>query len=205
MLPRVFEMFIQADPATNRSHGGLGIGLALARRLAEMHGGELVAHSDGPGKGSAFTIKMPVCNALATRASSRQTDVPQLACRVLIIDDNRDAANTMAMLVGELGCSTCIAHDAARGLQAVHTFEPDIVFLDIGMPDINGYEACRQIRQLPLQKAIAIVAVTGWGQSQDKQRALDAGFDAHLTKPVDLDTVARFFAGLPNQAAKVGS
>jgi PAS domain S-box-containing protein len=191
MLPRVFEMFTQAESATERSHGGLGIGLAIAQRLVQMHGGEIAAHSDGPGRGSAFTITMPVCDAPATPPPLRQLDMPRLACRVLIIDDNRDAANTMAMLVAQLGGTTRIAHDTASGLQAVQEHQPDIVFLDIGMPGVNGYEACRRMRQRPSQKAMVIIAVTGWGQAQDKQRALDAGFDAHLTKPFELEALAR--------------
>ena len=197
MLPRVFEMFTQAESSTERTHGGLGIGLALARRLAEMHGGEIAAHSDGPGQGSTFTITMPVSDSLGPPASFRQPDAPRVACRVLIIDDNRDAANTMAMLVEELGGSTRIAHDAGNGLEVVQEYQPDIVFLDIGMPGIDGYEACRRMRQRPSQKAVVIVAVTGWGQPQDKQRALDAGFDAHLTKPVDLEALARILATSP--------
>jgi two-component system CheB/CheR fusion protein len=197
MLPRVFEMFTQAESSTERTHGGLGIGLALARRLAEMHGGEIVAHSDGPGQGSTFIITMPVCEGLGARASFAQPDAPRVASRVLIIDDNRDAANTMAMLVDELGGSTRMAHDASSGLQAIQEYQPDIVFLDIGMPGIDGYEACRRMRQRPSQKAVIIVAVTGWGQPQDKQRALEAGFDAHLTKPVDLEALARILAESP--------
>ncbi len=197
MLPRVFEMFTQAESSTERTHGGLGIGLALSRRLAEMHGGEIVAHSDGPGQGSTFMITMPLCEALGSRAPFRQPDAPRVACRVLIIDDNRDAANTLAMLVDELGGSTRMAHDAATGLEAVQEYQPDVVFLDIGMPGIDGYEACRRMRQQPSQKTIVIVAVTGWGQQEDKQRALEAGFDAHLTKPVDLEALAHILAASP--------
>jgi CheY-like chemotaxis protein len=196
MLPRIFEMFTQAESSIERTHGGLGIGLALARRLAEMHGGEITAQSDGPGQGSTFTITMPVCETLGARASL-PLDAPRVASRVLIIDDNRDAANTMAMLVDELGGSTRMAHDAASGLAAVEEYRPDIVFLDIGMPDIDGYEACRRLRQRPSEKGMVIVAVTGWGQPQDKQRALDAGFDAHLTKPVDLEALACILAASP--------
>jgi two-component system, chemotaxis family, CheB/CheR fusion protein len=201
MLPRVFEMFTQAESSIERTHAGLGIGLALARRLAEMHGGEIAAHSDGPGQGSTFTITMPVCESLGPRATFRQPAAPRVACRVLIIDDNRDAANTMAMLVGELGGSTRIAHDAGSGLELVQQYQPDIVFLDIGMPGIDGYEACRRVRQRPSQNAVVVVAVTGWGQPQDKQRALDAGFDAHLTKPVDLEALARILAASPRSHA----
>ena len=190
LLPRIFEMFTQAESATERQHGGLGIGLALARRLVDMHGGSIAAESDGPGSGSTFTITMPLCEARAP-APARLSDVPRINCRVLIIDDNRDAAHTLAMLVQELGGETEIAHDSASGLQAVEDAAPDVVFLDIGLPGIDGYEACRQIRRRPARKPMAIIAVTGWGQPQDKQRALDAGFDAHLTKPVELEALAR--------------
>jgi CheY-like chemotaxis protein len=201
LLPSVFELFVQAQPATERAHGGLGIGLALARRLIEMHGGAIAAHSDGPGKGTAIVITMPVCQADATRPSSSQIDVSHVARRVVIIDDNKDAAHTMSMLVEQLGGSARIAHDGVSGLAAVQEFQPDTVFLDIGMPGMDGYEACRRIRRQPSERDVVIVAVTGWGQSQDKQRALDAGFDAHLTKPVDPAALARVLArdaGGPN-------
>ena len=195
LLPRVFELFVQAEAATERAHGGLGIGLALARRLIEMHGGTITAHSDGPGKGSAFVITMPVCQADATRPTPSANEVSHVASRVVIIDDNQDAAHTMSMLVEQMGGSARMAHDAVSGIAAVQQFRPDIVFLDIGMPSIDGYETCRRIRRQPTDRHIVIVAVTGWGQSQDKQRALDAGFDAHLTKPVDPTALARVLAG----------
>jgi PAS domain S-box-containing protein len=202
LLPHIFEMFTQAAPATERHHGGLGIGLALARRLVEMHGGEIAADSGGLGQGSTFTITMPVCEARLTQAATRPLDVPRVECRVLIIDDNRDAAKTMAMLVEELGASTRIAHDATSGLQALDESMPDVVFLDIGMPGIDGYETCRQMRRRPSNKAPVIIAVTGWGQPQDKQRALDAGFDAHLTKPVELDALANILTCSPPTQVK---
>ena len=195
MLPRVFELFTQAESPTERSHGGLGIGLALARRLIEMHGGEITGHSDGPGTGSSFVIRLPICTADAQHSSSVPMEVPRVNSRVLIVDDNRDAANTMAMLVEQLGGTARTEHNASSGVQAIQEFQPDIVFLDIGMPEMDGYEACRRIRQKPSDRHIVIVAVTGWGQSQDKQRALDAGFDAHLTKPVDPVALARLLAG----------
>jgi CheY-like chemotaxis protein len=195
LLPRVFELFVQAESATERTHGGLGIGLALARRLVEMHGGRIAAHSDGPGKGTALVITMPVCQVDATRPSSLPIEVSHVASRVVIIDDNQDAAHTMSMLIEQLGGSARMAHDAVSGLTAVHEFQPDMVFLDIGLPGMDGYETCRRIRRQPSQRHIVIVAVTGWGQTQDKQRALDAGFDAHLTKPVDPKAFASILAG----------
>jgi PAS domain S-box-containing protein len=184
MLPRVFDLFAQGESATVRAHAGLGIGLALARRLIEMHKGSITAHSDGPGKGSVFTITLPISDA-AAHPSIAPGHIRRVASRVVIIDDNDDAAQATAMLINELGGHARIAHDAPSGLEAVQQFEPDVVFLDIGMPAIDGYEACRQLRRLRSEKPVLIVAVTGWGQPQDKQRALEAGFDAHLTKPVD--------------------
>jgi len=188
-------LFAQAEPPAARSHGGLGIGLALARRLIEMHGGQIAGHSEGPGTGSTFVITMPVSNAAPLSALSSHFDAPAVTSRVVVIDDNRDAATTMSMLVEKLGGSARTAHDALAGMQAIRDFRPDIVFLDIGMPGMDGYEACRRIRQERTERHLIIVAVTGWGQAQDKQRALDAGFDAHLTKPVDPAALARLLAG----------
>ena len=194
LLPKVFELFVQAEAATERTHGGLGIGLALARRLIEMHGGQIAAYSDGARKGTAVVITVPVCEADAAAPSSSAIDVSHVASRVVIVDDNEDAARTMSMLIEQLGGSARMAHDAVSGLAAVQEFQPDIVFLDIGMPGMDGYETCRRIRRQPAERHIVIVAVTGWGQTQDKQRALDAGFDAHLTKPVDPAALARVLA-----------
>ena len=185
MLPRIFELFTQAESPTDRSQGGLGIGLALARRLLDLHGGEISARSDGLGLGSTFVISLPLSASAAVTTLERPSDSTRIADRVVIIDDNEDAATTLSMLIQELGGSTRTANDALSGLQAVREFEPHIVFLDVGMPGMNGYEACRRIRRLSSQTPILIVAVTGWGQDQDKKRALDAGFDFHLTKPVD--------------------
>ena len=195
MLPRVFELFAQAEAPAQRTHGGLGIGLALARRLVEMHGGEISAHSDGPGRGSTFVIKMPLCERVAEVATTSNIELPRVASRVVIIDDNEDAANTLSMLVEQLGGSSRTAYDATSGLKVVKDFQPDTVLLDIGMPKIDGYETCRQLRQQPSLKKINIVAVSGWGQSHDQQRALDAGFDAHLTKPVDPEVLAHVLTG----------
>ena len=195
LLPTVFDMFTQADSPEQRVHGGLGIGLALARRLVEMHGGHITARSEGPGQGAAFTVTVPTCDSLAAGPPAGAPEVPQLPCRVVIVDDNRDAAETMSMLVTEMGGTARTAHDAVSGLAAVQELRPDIVFLDIGMPGMDGYEACRRIRQQPSDKPIFLIAVTGWGQSQDKKRALDAGFDAHLTKPVEPASLRRVLAG----------
>jgi CheY-like chemotaxis protein len=186
-------LFTQAEQATGRTHGGLGIGLALARRLLEMHGGDIVARSDGPGRGSVFIMTMPVCDP-PVAGSLSQVDDYCVPSRVVIIDDNQDAATAMSMLIEQLGGQTRTAHDARSGIKAVEEFEPDVVFLDIGMPGIDGYEACRRMRQFQAAKQFVIVALTGWGQSHDRQRAFDAGFDAHLTKPVDSVSLMRVLA-----------
>ncbi|MBV9558765.1 MAG: response regulator [Pseudolabrys sp.] len=194
VLPHIFELFTQAETATDRTHGGLGIGLALARRLIEMHGGTISAQSPGLGLGATFVITMPVCEDAVVLRQQPGDDVTPLTCRVVVIDDNVDAAQSLSMLIEHLGGKTCVAHDAAGGLEAVHDFRPDVVFLDIGMPGTNGYEVCRRIRQERSAQRMIVLAVTGWGQTQDKQRALDAGFDGHLTKPVDPSTLVRILA-----------
>jgi CheY-like chemotaxis protein len=194
MLPRIFDLFTQAEPATEHAQTGLGVGLALVRRLIELQGGEIAAYSGGPGMGSEFVVTIPLSAALA-QATAPLLDVPSTRSRVVIIDDNRDAAHAMSMLVEELGGAVRTAHDATAGLKVVEEFCPDIVFLDIGMPGMDGYDACRRLRQTPAERPIVIVAVTGWGQPEDKKRALEAGFDAHLTKPVDLAALADVLAG----------
>ena len=195
LLPRVFDLFVQAESPTARTHGGLGIGLALARRLVEMHGGEIAAFSDGPGLGSTFVITMPLTTASAARDALLPSDVVRVASRVVVIDDNVDAAATLAMLIEQLGGTVRVAHDGESGLEAVSAFQPDIVLLDIGMPRMDGYAVCRRIREQRSPRPMILIAVTGWGQTQDKRRALDAGFDAHLTKPVDPAVLERVLAG----------
>jgi PAS domain S-box-containing protein len=184
ILPHVFDLFVQGEHAAGQQHSGLGIGLALARRLIEMHGGSIEARSDGTGSGSTFTISVPQSGRLV-EASPARNDARLVNSRVLIVDDNRDAANSMAMLVEALGGTAKTAYNAVSGLDALGEFRPDIIVLDIGMPGIDGYEMCQQIRRRPTDRHTVVIALTGWGHPQDKQRALDAGFDAHLTKPVD--------------------
>jgi CheY-like chemotaxis protein len=159
-----------------------------------MHGGEIAAHSDGPGQGSTFTVTMPVCESLAPRASFRQADAARVACRGLIIDDNRDAATTMAMLVGELGGSTRIAHDPGNGLEAVQEYQPDIVFLDIGMPGIDGVSPNAPAA---ISKSHCHRCGDGVGTAAGQTAGARSGFDAHLTKPVDLEALARILAASP--------
>jgi PAS domain S-box-containing protein len=186
MMPRVFEMFSQATSALHRAQGGLGIGLALVKGIVELHGGAIEARSAGPGKGSEFTFSLPLASEPAPErmaaASAPQVGGP--ARRIVVADDNRDAADSLKLLLELGGHDVRVAHDGAQALQAASVATPDIMFIDIGMPKLNGYEVARRIRAQPWGKAIKLVAVTGWGQPEDRDQALQAGFDRHLTKPV---------------------
>jgi PAS domain S-box-containing protein len=202
MQPRIFDLFTQDRAGSSRSHGGLGIGLALARRLIEMHGGTIEARSDGPGRGSVFTIRLPVGRPAADRpppAPPDRTPASRTRHRVVVVDDNLDAANAMAMLVTALGGEARVAGDGASGLAHVLDWSPTLVLLDIGMPGMDGYETCRRIREA-VGPRVVVVAVTGWGQEQHKRDAERAGFDAHLTKPADPGALERLLAEAPRES-----
>jgi signal transduction histidine kinase len=185
MLPRVFDLFTQSDMALQRSHTGLGIGLALARRLVEMHGGSIEAYSDGPGRGSTFTLRVPAAEVAASVQKSVVPAVtPCVGRRVLVIDDNAAGARAMQRLVKALGGECRVAHTGEAGLADLREHRPDIVILDIGMPGLDGYQTCRRIRE-EFGSDLMVVALTGWGQERDKDKAIQAGFDVHLTKPAD--------------------
>jgi PAS domain S-box-containing protein len=194
LLPRVFDLFVQGQPA-GRVSSGLGIGLALARQLVEMHGGTIEASSGGPDRGSTFAIRIPALVPAPPADAGPGEETPRLAgSRVLVVDDNVDAAATLAGLVASLGGDARVAGDGATGLQLASEFEPHLVLLDIGMPGMDGYETCRRLRALPAGVEACIVALTGWGQPQDRERAAAEGFDAHLTKPTDAGSIARVLA-----------
>ena len=193
MLPHVFDLFAQGHHANGGGYGGMGIGLALARKLIELQGGSIEAHSEGPGKGSTFVLRLPLSRESAVPTPPRAA-VHHINCRAVIIDDNRDAAETMSMVIEQLGGAARTAENAIAGMKAISEFQPDVVLLDISMPGIDGYETCRLIRN-EAKRNMVIVALTGWGQEHDKQRALEAGFDAHLTKPVDLAAFEDLLAG----------
>ena len=189
-LPHVFEMFGQLESALDRSRGGLGIGLSLARRLVEMHGGSIAAASPGAGLGSEFVVRLPLCRpATTTRPGDRRAESPAGRCRVLVADDLRDSADTLGLLLESMGHVVHIAYDGAEALRLAETFRPDIVLLDLGMPKLNGFDACRQIRAQPWGSRMVLAAQTGWGQAQDRQRTREAGFDAHIVKPIDADAL----------------
>lgn len=185
-LGSVFEMFSQLSPALDRSQGGLGIGLALVRGLAELHGGSVAAFSGGPGTGSEFMIRLPLSAAPGKPASGALPDIPHAAgMRIVIVDDNADAADSLAMVLELEGHEVRTASDGLAGLTLIGEFAPNAVILDIGLPELNGYEVARRIRRDQPDTGILLIAVTGWGQQHDKQTAVDSGFDHHFTKPVD--------------------
>ncbi|HUQ24356.1 MAG TPA: PAS domain S-box protein [Burkholderiales bacterium] len=188
MLDRIFDMFVQGRAPLQRVGGGLGIGLALARRIAELHGGTVEAHSDGVDRGSEFTLSMPrAAPAQPARPQDERKAVrrPAVARRVMVVDDNADAASMLDLLLRSLGHETRVAHDGTEALKLAEEFRPDVVLLDIGMPGLDGYEVARRLRRLSASRPLRIVAVTGWGQDADRQRSREAGFDLHLVKPVD--------------------
>jgi signal transduction histidine kinase len=187
-LPRVFNMFSQVHSTTDRSEGGLGIGLALAQGLIELHGGTIEANSAGLGCGSEFTVRMPrrvVVDLVQNTSNASPTTRATLSRRILIADDNRDSAETLAALLRMEGHEVKSVHDGPVALSVFGELKPDVALLDIGMPGLTGYEVARKLRQSAPRAPLTLIAITGWGQDIDKERAFAAGFDHHLTKPVD--------------------
>ncbi|HET9482880.1 MAG TPA: ATP-binding protein [Xanthomonadales bacterium] len=190
-MPRIFDMFAQVEDARKRARGGLGIGLALVRRLAQMHGGTVTARSDGAERGSEFVLRLPLAaeRAPAEPAAARDGQGRRETYRIVVADDNQDAAESLAMLLGLEGHEVRTVYDGEQAVDEVERFAPHIVLLDIGMPQLDGYQAAARIRARDGGLRPTLIALTGWGQEQDKQRARQAGFDHHLTKPVDLDAL----------------
>ena len=186
IVPRLFEMYAQSQAALERAEGGFGIGLPLVKGLVELHGGTITAHSAGPGKGSEFTVTLPGAVRAAQTKPAGAGEVSGAAAqkRILVVDDNIDAGESLKLLLQLDGHEVRLAHDGEQAVDVVGNAAPDVVFLDIGMPRVNGYEAARRIRALPAGGGIKLVALTGWGQPGDRERAAQAGFDMHLTKPV---------------------
>jgi CheY-like chemotaxis protein len=198
-LPRLFQMFSQVEHALERSQGGLGIGLTLVKRLVEMHGGRIEARSDGLGKGAEFVVRLPVvvdASGMQTPNGKDEPVVPKSALRILIVDDNRDGADSLAMLLRSMGNETRTAYDGQEGVDVAGEFRPAVMLLDIGLPKLNGYEACRRIRSQSWGKSVVLIAVTGWGQEEDRRLSREAGFDRHLVKPVNPQELMKLLAGL---------
>ena len=188
MMPRVFNLFAQASPALERSEGGLGIGLALVRGLLELHGGNVSAHSGGVGHGSEFLVRLPI-GSPGDMAGAYETSAPAHTgakpLRILVADDNRDSAETCAALLEASGHEVSVAHTGREAFDLACRIEPDALLLDIGMPELNGYQLAQRIRGTSWGRRATLIAISGWGQEQDKRRARAAGFDQHLTKPID--------------------
>jgi signal transduction histidine kinase/ActR/RegA family two-component response regulator len=193
-LPHVFEMFTQLQPQRDRAFGGLGIGLSLARRLLELHGGSIAAHSDGIDRGTTFTARVPLTAEKGGPAeSARARDAEIDPCRVLVVDDSPDTVEMMRTLLEFKGHDIRVASDGVEAVALAETFRPAVAFLDIGMPRMDGYEAARRIRR-SLGPGVLLVALTGWGQDEDKRLSRDAGFDVHLTKPPDPEVIEELIA-----------
>jgi CheY-like chemotaxis protein len=197
MLPNVFDMFTQVDRSLERSQGGLGIGLSIVKRLVEMHGGAVEAKSEGHGAGSEFIVRLPVVLSVVTPQSGADEGTSASGRRrILVVDDNHDAANTLAMILKLTGNESKTAHDGLEALEVAEKFRPDLILLDIGMPKLNGYDTARRIRQQPWGKHITLVALTGWGQDDDRRKSQEAGFDVHMVKPIDPKDLEKLLATL---------
>jgi two-component system, chemotaxis family, CheB/CheR fusion protein len=199
-IENIFELFTQIDRTPHRSQGGLGIGLTLVKRLVEMHGGTVEASSEGVGRGSEFVVRLPALIDPSIDSSSSQPSAREsipLPRRILVVDDNRDSAESLAMLLDLEGNETCTAHDGMEAVETAERFRPDVVLLDIGLPRLSGYEAARRIRAESWGKDIVLVALTGWGQQEDRRQSQDAGFDAHLVKPVNYELLMKLLASRP--------
>jgi signal transduction histidine kinase/CheY-like chemotaxis protein len=196
-LPQIFEMFNRGDRQSARHQGGLGIGLALSRRLAEMHGGSIQVKSDGAGQGAEFIVTLPVAAVQAPAVSAGpRASASMPSRRILVVEDNQDAAESLSMVLQFLGADVRVARDGPEALEAYESYDPAVVLLDIGMPGMDGYEVARRIRSRHPERRTALVALTGWGQDKDRERAREAGFDRHLVKPVEIDALQVLLSSL---------
>jgi CheY-like chemotaxis protein len=213
MLPRIFEMFVQVRDHGQHAQGGLGIGLSLVRTLVEMHGGSIVAHSEGPGRGSEFLVRLPVLEeARGIKGTPSEPGRGKVASlprrRILVVDDNVDAARSLARLLSRLHDQEVrVAHDGQEALSVAREFRPEVVLLDIGLPGMDGHEVARRLREQPEFRGTLIVALTGWGQESDVERSRAAGFDHHLVKPANPDAILELLAspGESGRSAPIGN
>jgi CheY-like chemotaxis protein len=204
MLPQVFDMFRQIEISTDRSQGGLGIGLTLVRRLVEMHGGKIEAHSAGLGKGSEFLARLPALAEPAPDSAGKSAEASSASPtkgsrRMLVVDDNVDSAESMAVLLRLHGHEVGLAYDGQSALEEAYAFRPEVMFLDLDLPKMDGYEVARRLRMEPAMKDMTLVAITGYGQEEDLQHTQEAGFQLHMVKPVDFDKVEALLASLDDK------
>jgi CheY-like chemotaxis protein/two-component sensor histidine kinase len=205
-LPKLFDIFTRGERSARRNQSGLGIGLALVRRLTEMHDGRVEASSEGLGKGSSFSVRLPLNlqQPAAPQAHGRDhASIENLS--VLVVDDNKDAAESLAMLLRTAGAEIRVAHDGPTALSEFARSEPHVVLLDIGMPDMDGCEVARRLREISSTGRVSLVALTGWGQDEDRRRVREAGFDHHLVKPVDLASLQALLSSLPRDRRVAGA
>ncbi|HZE92424.1 MAG TPA: ATP-binding protein, partial [Rhizobacter sp.] len=194
LLPRVFDLFIQADQALHRSQGGLGIGLSLVKRIVTMHGGEVRADSEGLGLGSEFTVSLPLCEGPQAAADPSSSKKPTKGLRVLVVDDNVDAAAAISMLLEASGYDVHTVTDSASALAQAPRLAPDVVLLDIGLPGMNGYEVAKALRAMAFKRLPLLIALSGYGRESDRAKAREAGFQHHLVKPADIDQLLQIMA-----------
>lgn len=203
-MPKIFEIFSQAQPALERAQGGLGIGLSLVKGVVELHGGSVCVRSDGTGKGSEFVVRLPVATAPAPIQTPppavAESSPPAARRRILIADDNEDSADSLAQLLEIQGHEVATAYDGEQAVALAEAMRPDVALLDLGMPKVNGFDACRRIREQPWGRNVYLVALTGWGQDDDRRRTREAGFDHHFVKPLESEALERLLASLPTPA-----
>ena len=199
LLPLVFDIFVQGKRTLARSEGGLGLGLAIVKKLVAMHGGTVTASSEGPGRGSEFVVRMPVAAPPSSQLPDPRTHTPAVRCaprRVLVVDDNEDAAEMLTAGLRQLGYDVTLALDSGSALERLREFHAEVAVLDLGLPVVDGFELARRIRATYADRLPRLVALTGYGQIHDLARSSAAGFDAHLTKPVDMSAVVAAVEGI---------
>ena len=195
LLPQIFDLFIQGQRSLDRTQGGLGIGLTLVRRLVDLHGGSIEAASAGPGLGSRFTVFLPLVPRPATAVATPAAGAPHPSRRVLVVEDNEDSRDMLRQVLEHAGHEVHETASGQAGVDLARTLAPDVALIDIGLPGLDGYEVARRIRA-HLGRSILLIAITGYGQPEDQKRAYEAGFDAHLTKPVAAERLKQVMAGL---------